>query len=96
MLFLECHKYILTQSLEINRYIYEYVNYLKMSFVWKIPEYRFFSGLNFPISPITGKYGPKKLCIWTIFTHFHIHFNGLVVVKARSSKFNEDFGTEWL
>ena len=59
----------------------------------------FFSGLNFSVIPITEKIWTKKyLYLDNFYTvkHFHIHFNGLVVVKARLSKFNEDFCTEWL
>ena len=38
---------------------------------WNVSKYGVFSGLYFPVfSPNTGKYGPKKLRIWTLFTQF--------------------------
>ena len=37
--------------------------------VWKVPKYGVFSGPYFPVFGLnTGKYGPEKLRIWTLFT----------------------------
>ena len=36
---------------------------------WEVSKYGVFSGPYFPVfSPNTGKYGPEKTCIWTLFT----------------------------
>ena len=43
---------------------------LKADTAWKVSKYGVFS------SPNTGKYGPEKLCIWTIFTQCDVWTKG--------------------
>ena len=40
---------------------------------WKVWKYWVFSGLFFPVfSPNTGKYGPEKFRIWTLFMQWNM------------------------
>ena len=63
--------------------------------VWKVSKHGVFPVPYFPVFRLnTGKYGPEKLRIWTIFTHYSLtleHINYWNVISERLSALQFQF-----
>ena len=76
--------FIMFNSCYLSLFKYFKINW-SFYIAWKVSKYGVFSDPYFPVfglntkylsvfSPNTGKYGPEKIRIWTLFTQFYIKF----------------------
>ena len=91
--------FVMFNSCYLSLFKYFKINW-SFYIAWKVSKYGVFSDPYFPVfglnteylsvfSPNTGKYGPEKIRIWTLFTQFYIKFFFLDLKK------NSIYGNSW-